>query len=274
MLIPMLAISEDGDIEMEDTKNREYYELVQKAKELVALHPSADQVIVVETEKSNIYHFANHLHVDGLCLEKSDDEEKFVQMLLDKGEPVLKYIVCMWNEYSIDVPSMNLRKLLMAASEKNADAMLVLKSVLGLNLKSLGVCVMPTRTMHVDTEKTRQYYDSIKPEDLCDCGYCINYYLQIKNEYKVLAEYLDALWGVDIEKPHETSPLVMQENGYIEYMVQYVVIGTKPKEYSNKIGDVTISLAEHYPSTNIEEKHFVLNLCPIRLKWDSQKEEA
>ena len=46
-----------------------------------------------------------------------------------------------WNEYSIDLPSINFRKLLMAASEKNADAMLVLKSVSDLNLKKLSVCM-------------------------------------------------------------------------------------------------------------------------------------
>lgn len=78
--------------------------------------------------------------------------------------------------------------------------------------------------------------------------------------------------GIDIEKPHETSPIVMHEKGYIEYFAQYVVIGTKPNEYSNKIGDVTISIAESYPNTDIEEEHFVLELYPIRLKWDSQKD--
>lgn len=258
---------------MNNEKNREYFELVHKAKELVSLNPSADQVIVVKTEKSNIYHFANHLYVDGQLDAKSEDEEKFIQMLIDKEEPVLKYIVCIWNEYSIDIPTMNFRKLLMTASEKNADAMLVLQSVPDLILKTLGVCVTPTRTMQVDKDITRQYYDSIKPKDLCDCGYCINYYLKVKKEYKELAEYLNVFWGVDIEKPHETSPIVMHEKGYIEYLVQYVLIGTKPNEYLNKIGDVTISLAEHYPSTNIEEEHFVLDLYPIRLKWDNQNND-
>ena len=89
----------------------------------------------------------------------------------------------------------------------------------------------------------------------------------------MLAEYLNVFWGVDIEKPHETSPIVMHEKGYIEYFVQYVLIGIKPNEYSDKIGDVTISLAEHYPSTDIEEEHFVLDMYPIQLKWDSQKND-
>lgn len=170
---------------MECEKNREYYKLVKKARELVSLDSSADQVIVVETEKSNMYHFANHLYVDGHFVEKSEDEEKFVQMLINKGESALKYIVCMWNENSIDLPTMHFRKLLMDISEKNADTMLVLQSIPDVILKRLSDC-MPSPTekidgfMLVNSDKTRQYYGSLKPEDLCDCDYCINYYSQIK----------------------------------------------------------------------------------------------
>lgn len=117
----------------------EYQELVQMAKEFVLLNPSVDQVIVVKTEKSNIYHFTNQLYIDGTFNEKSEDEEKFVQMLLDKEEQVLRYIVCMWNGCSIDVPSMNFRKLLLEASEKNTEAMLVVQSIPDLILKKMSI---------------------------------------------------------------------------------------------------------------------------------------
>lgn len=226
---------------------------------------SGGQVIVVQTEKSNIYHFINHLYVDGQLNGKSEDEEKFIQMLLDKGEPVLKYIVCMWNEYSIDVPTMNFRKILLTASEKNTDAMLVLQSTSSLILKKLS-CSMPY-CMGVDSKKTRQYYDSIGAEDLCSCEYCKNYYLQIRKEYPLVADYLDVL-GVDIEKPHEISPLGVDEDGYIEYIIcQYVVFGSEIRTFSEKIGDVEFAIAKSYPSTNIQEKHFVLEMDSIRLKW-------
>lgn len=117
----------------------EYYELVQRAKELVLLNPSVDQVIIVKTEKSNIYHFTNRLYIDGMFTGKSEDEEKFVEMLSDKKDQVIRYIVCMWNCCSIDVPSMNFRELLLEASEKNAEAMLVLQSVTELILTKMGM---------------------------------------------------------------------------------------------------------------------------------------
>ena len=117
----------------------EYYELVQRAKELVLLNPSVDQVIIVKTEKSNIYHFTNRLYIDGMFTGKSEDKEKFVEMLSDKKDQVIIYIVCMWNCCSIDVPSMNFRELLLEASEKNAEAMLVLQSVTELILTKMGM---------------------------------------------------------------------------------------------------------------------------------------
>lgn len=111
-------------------------ELVQTAKKIVSLNPTVDQVIVVQTEKSHIYDFMNHILRDGQYHGQMEDEKAFVQMLSDKEE-VVRYIVCMWGDYSIDIPSMNFRKLLLAASEKNADAMLILKSEQSINLKKL-----------------------------------------------------------------------------------------------------------------------------------------
>lgn len=55
-------------------------------------------------------------------------------------------------------------------------------------------------------KETKQYYDSLTAEDLCNCAYCRNYIREIRNAYPKVAEYLLAL-GVDIEKPFETIPL-------------------------------------------------------------------
>ena len=92
--------------------------------------------------------------------------------------------------------------------------------------------------MGLDIEKTREYYKSIKPEDLCGCAYCKNYRLQIKEAYPLVADYLDAL-GIDIEKPHETSPLKPDEDG----------------------------IAASYPATDIQSEHFVIDIYSVRLKW-------
>ena len=53
-------------------------------------------------------------------------------------------------------------------------------------------------------KETKQYYDSLTAEDLCNCAYCRNYIREIRNAYPKVAEYLLAL-GVDIaniDKPH------------------------------------------------------------------------
>lgn len=120
--------------------------------------------------------------------------------------------------------------------------------------------------MKVDIEKTQNYYSSIKPESLCNCSYCKNYYTQIKAEYPAIASYL-ASFGVDIEKPFETSPLEPDENGILEYCAcQYVVFGSCPNTYSYRIGNVKFRIASSYPCTGIEDEHFMLEFDPIHLK--------
>jgi hypothetical protein len=120
--------------------------------------------------------------------------------------------------------------------------------------------------MNVDIEKTQKYYCSIKTESLCDCNYCKNYYLQIKEAYPAVAVYLASL-GVDIEKPFEVTSCKPDENGTLEYLsCWYIVFGSCPDTYRHRIGDVEFRVATSYPSTGIEKEHFVLEFSPILLK--------
>lgn len=121
--------------------------------------------------------------------------------------------------------------------------------------------------MSVDVKKTEKYYNSITNNSLCDCNYCKNYYLQIKSAYPLVENYLATI-GVDIEKPFELSPLEPDLNGILEYCsCQYIVFGSCQTAYLCTVGDVEIRVATSYPSTGIEEEHFVLEFSPIRLKW-------
>lgn len=121
--------------------------------------------------------------------------------------------------------------------------------------------------MKIDYEKTKRYYKELKVEDLCDCDYCKNFRLHIRSSYPELALYFERL-GVDIEKPLENTPGEPDKDGNMPYYVcQYVVFGTCPKDYHHQIGTVTIDLGMSYPSTGIEEEHFVLDACTIELKW-------
>ena len=120
--------------------------------------------------------------------------------------------------------------------------------------------------MNVDVFATRDYYNSITDSTLCDCGYCRNYRLQVKSALPEVTAYLDSL-GIDIEKTFETSPLEPDENGMLEYCdSQYIAFGNCDPEYRHRIGDVEFRIATSYPSTGIEQEHFVLELFPVHLK--------
>lgn len=51
----------------------------------------------------------------------------------------------------------------------------------------------------VDIEKTKNYY---KTHSLCDCVECCNYYVQIKDKFPKLNDFLNR-FGVDISRPDE-----------------------------------------------------------------------
>ena len=121
--------------------------------------------------------------------------------------------------------------------------------------------------MNVDIIKTKEYYHSVDETSLCDCVYCRNYRSRVKSSFPKVAEYLSSL-GIDIEKPFETSPLEPDENGMLEYCCcQYIVFGNCEPEYHYKIDNVEFHVATTYPSTGIEQEHFVLEIFPIQLKF-------
>ena len=120
--------------------------------------------------------------------------------------------------------------------------------------------------MNVDIAKTKEYYAALANSELCNCTYCHNYRLQIKSAYPDVAEYLMTL-GIEIQKPFETSPLEPDENGMLEYCgCQYIAFGNCDTEYRHKIGDVEFRIATSYPSTGIEQEHFVIEFFPVCLR--------
>ena len=119
----------------------------------------------------------------------------------------------------------------------------------------------------MDIKRTKQYYKQLSSHDLCDCAYCQNYIGEIKSTYPKVAEYLFSL-GIGIEKPFETMPLEPDETGYIEYISpQYIAIGSPDDFVETTIDSVNVGIAESYPSTQIDETHFVIEVGPVRLKW-------
>lgn len=123
--------------------------------------------------------------------------------------------------------------------------------------------------LKINLEKTGEFYmsnDSLP----CHCKYCKNYYDNIQSMYPEICSYLDSL-GIDVMRPWELSPGEPDENNIIEYICQYVVFGDCKEDYSHKINDVEFYISKTYPSTNIDDNHFVIEFYPVYLEMDSKQ---
>lgn len=119
----------------------------------------------------------------------------------------------------------------------------------------------------MDIRKTKDFYEALTPDHICQCSYCQNYIKEIKRSYPLVADYLQSI-GVDIEKPFETMPLEPDEEGYIEYIgAQYIVLGSKDDFKKTMISNVRVDITESHPSTGIKDEHFVIELFSVRLRW-------
>lgn len=109
-----------------------FEELKEKAKQKTEVEQNAAQVIVVRTNKKNIYLFVNH--------EISIEEERqFINSLLEKNDTIITELLCMWNSKELDVPSWNFRTLLIELHPDNKKAKLVLQGNEGYITKELGM---------------------------------------------------------------------------------------------------------------------------------------
>ena len=123
----------------------------------------------------------------------------------------------------------------------------------------------------MDAAKTKQYYDALGIENVCQCDYCRNYVKEIKGTYPLLTKHLQTM-GIDIEKPFETMPIEPDPDGNIEYIgTQYVVMGDPSDFQETDITGMHIGIADSHPMTDIQEEHFVLEISEIILKWTIQQ---
>ena len=90
--------------------------------------------------------------------------------------------------------------------------------------------------MKIDIGKTKEYYNSLSSDMLCDCDYCKLYYAKSRKEFSELALWLDK-YGVNIENPFADMSLEPYESGTLNYIgVQYIV-------FDNFTDDNSYSLA-------------------------------
>lgn len=113
--------------------------------------------------------------------------------------------------------------------------------------------------------RTRSYYSSLSPDDLCSCAECLNFRARVKAAYPLVSKYLGSL-GADIEKPFESWSVELEDGMILYPDVQYVIIG-KAKDFTPaEISGVSAGIAASHPMTGIDEEHFVIELSPFILK--------
>ena len=115
----------------------EFEQLIKEAEKLLKSDPSAEQAVVVLTSKGNIYSFANHNVMSGSV----EDECAFAGFLTENDDTEIRYMVCMWDDATPDVPSCHLRDLLVELRLSNQNIEILLKSGEGFLVKSLKALV-------------------------------------------------------------------------------------------------------------------------------------
>lgn len=126
---------------MEENKSHEHEieELVKWAEELVKSDSSAEQCVVVRTQKENQYYLFNHHMISGSV----EEEDVFLKMLAENEDTEIRCVVCMWSDYTIDMMSHHLLKSLIELNPANKNTAVILRTVGGLQTKPLRSCMPP-----------------------------------------------------------------------------------------------------------------------------------
>lgn len=87
------------------------------------------QAIVLRSSKGNEY---GTVIRNALSKERSD-EQVLLQKIQDAKDSTICFVLCMWQEQCIDVPSYDFRKTLLELNEENAEAMLFVMTACGVS---------------------------------------------------------------------------------------------------------------------------------------------
>ena len=85
------------------------------------------QAIVLRSSKGNEY---GTVIRNALSKERSD-EQVLLQKIQDAKDSTICFVLCMWQEQCIDVPSYDFRKTLLELNEANAEAMIFVMTACG-----------------------------------------------------------------------------------------------------------------------------------------------
>lgn len=85
------------------------------------------QAIVLRSSKGNEY---GTVIRNALSKEKCD-EQVLLQKIQDANDSTICFVLCMWQEQCIDIPSYDFRKTLLELNEENAEAMIFVMTACG-----------------------------------------------------------------------------------------------------------------------------------------------
>lgn len=87
------------------------------------------QAIVLHSAKGNEY---STMIRNALSEEKSD-EKALLYQIQEANDSEIDFVLCMWQDEGIDIPSFDFRKLLLESNEKNADTALFVMTADGVS---------------------------------------------------------------------------------------------------------------------------------------------
>lgn len=110
-----------------------FEKLLKKAEELVVSSASVQQAIAVLTSGGRIFCCVNHDIVAG----NYADETAFMKTLAENKDTEIRYSVCMWSDFTLDIPSWHLRDLLVKLNPSNRKAEFLLRGGEGFVVRAL-----------------------------------------------------------------------------------------------------------------------------------------
>lgn len=117
---------------MEQNHTEIFHQLVEEARKQIPLHPQAEQVNMVRTEKNQVYCLALP---DAVNAQK--ELEGFFGMLREKDDCRVSHVVAMWSTGGAEIPSFAFRKGLLELDATNGETLLLLAQKPSLLYKTL-----------------------------------------------------------------------------------------------------------------------------------------
>ena len=117
---------------MEQNHKEIFYQLRKEAWKQLPLHPEAEQVNVVRTEKGNVYSVALP---DAVNAQK--ELESFFEMLRERDDCRVSHVVAMWSTGGAEIPSYAFRKGLLELDAGNGETLMLLAEAPDLYYKAL-----------------------------------------------------------------------------------------------------------------------------------------